>query len=746
MFGKNKKLSIAFYWHMHQPFYKLNSEGDYIMPWVRLHAIKDYLDMLLIMEKFPKLKLNFNFSPVLIDAIIDYAENGVEDVYSKLTKTPVGELTDDDKRFILNNFFDANYNSMIVHHNYYNELYQKRMSMNYPDINAFSNEEYGDIMAWFNIAWFDSIYAEMFPELVKLTEKGKGFTLQDRVEIIDYMLKIMKRIIPTYKKFLDEDRIEISTSPYYHPILPILTDIKCASRNIPNPDALPQNLKMGTDAMLQTKWALDRIEEVFGKRPKGIWPPEHCLSSKTLDMLKELGVDWTITDEGILANSINVEFVRDFKGYLEDPYYLLKTYEYKTKNDETIDLIFRDSSIPNLINFEYPHVDASKAADDLYDRIKVIQNKILTSPDESHLLTIACDGENCWENYPDDGKDFLNTIYSMIENDDSLETVLISDYIRQDKNKKDLPKIYSGSWINRNFQLWIGEPIKDLAWTYLKHVHDDFKKFADENPDNPNIETAQREMFISQGSDWFWWYGEPNNSGQDHIFDYLFREHLKNVYRILDLQVPSFLESSLLINSSARYDTNSATPAMDGQNKIDDEWLNAGFLDILAENDDDIHLFEKVLFGFDEEYLYLRFILNHEIRENNSQMTQQIYLYMRNADTEQHLSPVRPLVKDENIPTLFKEKFHNEIRLTFANGLLRPMQFTQAVSNNLWKEKNSENIKISYDYVIDISIPFDDVEVNYGEMLEFFFVTADYDVMETCNPPCILLTIIRPQK
>ena len=714
------------------------------MPWVRLHAVKDYLDMLLIMKKFPKLKLNFNLSPVLVDAILDYAENDSEDVHSKLTKTPVNELTDDDKRFILNNFFDVNYNSMVLHHPNYNELYEKRVAMDYPDIEAFSDEEYGDIMAWFNIAWFDSMYAEMFPDLAQLVSKGKGFTLKDRIEILDYMKKIMKMIIPTYKEYMEKGRIEITTSPYYHTIFPILVDIKCASRNIPNPEALPQNLKMAKDAMIQMKMALDRMEEVFGRRPKGVWPPEHCLSAKTLDMLNELGVEWTITDEGILANSINFEFVRDFKGYLEDPYYLLKTYEYKTKNNSTIDLIFRDSSIPNLINFEYPHVEADKAANDLYDRLKVIQSKIFTSPDDNHLITIACDGENCWENYDSDGKDFLNELYSLLEKDESLETVLISDYIKSDENKKDLPKIYSGSWINRNFQLWIGEPTKDLAWTYLKYVHDDFTKFENENPDNPNLEKARREMFISESSDWFWWYGEPNNSGQDHIFDYLFREHLKNVYRILGLEVPTSLQTSLIVSSAEQYDM--AVPVMDSQNKIDDEWLNAGFIDILAKNDDDIHLFEKVKFGFDEEYLYLRFILNHETRENNSQMTQQIYLYMRNCDINQELSPVRPLVKGDNIPTLFKEKFHNEIRLTFSSGLLRPLQFIEALPENLWKEKDSEDIKISYDNVIDISIPFDTIEVKHGEMLEFFFVTADYDVMETCNPPCILLTMIRPKK
>ena len=268
---------------------------------------------------------------------------------------------------------------------------------------------------------------------------------------------------------------------------------------------------MAKDAIVQTKMALDKMEELFGRRPKGIWPPEQCVSSKTLDMLSDLGVEWTISDEGILANSINFDFVRDFKGYLADPYHLLKPYEYKTKNSK-IDVIFRDSLIPNLISYEYPNVDSKKAAKDLFDRIKIVQSKIFASPDDSHLLTIALDGENSWENYFDDGAGFLREIYSLIENDDTLETVLISDYIQQDKNIKKLPKIYSGSWINRNFQMWIGEPTKNQAWNYLKNVRDDFIDFKQKHPEHQNLEKAQQEIYMAESSDWFWWYGEPNNS------------------------------------------------------------------------------------------------------------------------------------------------------------------------------------------------------------------------------------------
>ena len=449
MMSQNKKLSIAFYWHMHQPVYQLSPEGDYLMPWTRLHAVKDYLDMVTMIDDFKSIKLNINLVPVLLDAFIDYGEKGMHDLHSRLTVTPVENLTADDKEFILNNFFDANYQTMILPYEEYNRLYQKRQNLVEVDINAFTDDEYSDLMALFNLVWFDPVYKNDYVELRKLFKKKKGYTLEDRYRIIDIQRDIIRKIIPAYRKYVQEGKIEVTTSPYYHPIVPILLDIK--GIKIEDRSGLPADLKMPLDAKMQIDMARKRIEELIGITPKGIWPSEHCVSGKELDLFKEMGFEWTISDEGILANSINFEFVRDFKGYVEEPYHLVKSYEYKNG----LKVIFRDSIIPNLIGFEYPNFDSELAANDLYDRIKVLQSKLLSSPDENHILTIAMDGENCWENYPQDGITFLKTLYSLIEKDDSLETVLISDYIEKEKHHKPLPKISAGSWINRNFKLWI---------------------------------------------------------------------------------------------------------------------------------------------------------------------------------------------------------------------------------------------------------------------------------------------------
>lgn len=748
MMSVGKKLSIAFYWHMHQPVYQLYPDSDYLMPWVRLHAVKDYLDMLLILKEFKNTKLNFNLTPVLLDALVDYSEKDYHDIHSRLTITNISEFTNDDKEFILNNFFDANYSSMIFPHEYYNELYQKRFANEKANVNDFSEQEYADIMVWFNLVWIDSSYKDMFPELKALLKKGRDFSLKDRIDIIELHRKIIKMIIPSYKEFMEKGQIEITTSPYYHPILPILIDMKASQKNLSAVDSSLFDLKMEKDAKLQMELALNRIEELFGKRPVGVWPSEHSVGPKTLELFKELGLEWAISDEGVLASSINVDFVRDFKGHLEDPYFLTKSYKYKTKSSN-LQMIFRDSVLPNLISFEYANHDTQIAAEDLYDRIKVIQNKLQKSPDDNHILTIALDGENCWENYAQDGVDFLKKIYSMIEEDETLETVLISDYLAKEKHHKELKKIHSGSWINRNFQLWVGEPVKNSAWAYLKQVKEDFDNFIELNPTNKNIKFAHNELMIAQGSDWFWWYGEPNDSGQDHIFDYLFREHLKNVYRYLGLKTPDYLDYPLIsvFTRPTRYPKKTITPKIDGMGEISDEdWLNAGCIiipdsPVLQES----KLFDKICYGSDENNFYMRLYLSDSIQGNYSTnpILHQMYIYMRNCDRKQLQSPVRLINKTENISPIMREMFHNELRISMMDNKMYPMRLTKAIQGGLWAMQDTKDIKIVYQKVVDVSIPFDSLDVGHGEKLEFFFANANFGIKDSFSPQDILLNVKR---
>lgn len=747
MMSQTKKLSIAFYWHMHQPVYQLTPNGDYLMPWVRLHAVKDYLDMALWVKKY-NIKLNFNYVPVLLDALIDY-ENGAHDIHSRLTVTPADELTAEDKIFILNNFFDANYQTMILNNPEYHRLYKLIQSEGTEDISILSNQEYSDLMALFNLVWIDPSFRTTNPVLKRLIEKRANYTLEDRKAIIEIHRSIISKIIPTLRRLVKSNKIEITTSPYYHPILPVLLDYKAIRKNYTADDELT-DLATESDAELQVEKALDRVEKLIGKRPKGVWCSEQCVSQKTLDLYKKFGVKWSVSDENVLANSIDFEFIHDFKGYLEDPYHLLKSYSYKT-GDSDVKMIFRDSTISSLINYEYGQHNPVATANDLYDRIKIIQSKILSSPDKEHLLTIALDGENCWENYINDGNEFLDTLYSLISEDSSLETVLISDYLENCKEHKELKKVVYSKNLQNAFKLWINEPIKDVAWTYLKRANQDYISYSKREPKNPNLEKAHKELLICEGSDWYWWYGEPNSSGRDNLFDFIFRNHIKNMYKFLDLECPSYLDEPLISisTSPSNYPKGLISPKITGKDSITDEdnWINAGCIEIpdgpvLRES----KIFDKICFGNDNDYFYLRFYLNKFIKSTQSTMsrTYQMYIYLRKAGRMQALSPIRLINKSENVTPVSMEKFHNEIQVSIRNDELRFLRLAKAIPGDMWVLENYKYMEVAYGEVLDVKIPFNVLGVDLGETLEFLFINANYGMTDFYIPNEMVLTVTRP--
>ena len=740
MDGSLKKLSIAFYWHMHQPVYQLDSV--YLMPWARLHAVKDYLDMALLLEKHPNLKLNFNLVPALIDEIIDYAENGFHDIHSSLTVTPVEELSDSEKEYILKNFFSAEYETMIFHHPTYRKLFKKRFAKKEININDFTDQEYSDLMALFNLAWIDPTHLSRFPGLRQIAAKEKGFTLADREKIIELHRQIISQIIPTYREYIKQGRIELTTSPYNHPILPILCDYETSIKDAAVKDNLPEYMNLTEDAYTQIKKAIDRVEEVFGVKPKGIWASEHCLTTKVLDLLSDLGIKWTVSDESILSKTINFEFIRDFRGNLEDPYHLLKVYNYKNDKSD-IDVVFRDSSVSNLINFEYANINSKTAAEDLYNKIKLMQSKLLVSPDSSHLLTIAQDGENCWERYKGDGAEFLNTLYSLIEKDQTLETVLISDYINNDKNKRPIEGIYPGSWINKDFLFWIGDPVKNLAWNYLATVRNDIKKIAEGFPDSSAVETAMNEIYIAEGSDWFWWYGEPNNSGQDNVFDYLFREHLKNAYKFLDSAYPDFLDTSAIALAYQNIADDDSYKFVD--NNI--EYINSFDLidgPVFRDN----KLCDKIEYGYDEDNVYFRLHMNPNFKDADSLRPRisHFLIYMKKNSKMIPSSSIRIANNHDAIFPLLKKKYNHELMLTFVGKIMYQPTISTAISDNLWETKEFQNINIPINELVDISISFDELGIKKGQKLEIFFIAGCNGICRTFMPKDSLVCITRPKR
>ncbi len=737
----SKKLSIAFIWHFHQPPYQEDFSKDFLMPWTRLHATKDYLDMLYHVEDFKDLKLNFNISPTLIDSLERYAK-GFHDIHSRLLISDIKDLDERDLGFILNNFFDANYNNLILTRRYYAELYNKRYATENIMIDDFSPQEYSDIMANFTLAWIDKKFLEVYPELKTLSEKEKHYTLEDRIKIYNYSIEIIKNIIPKFKEYQEKGKIEISTNPYYHPILPLLIDtheLYCpCGENIPK-----KPNKMQEDAIAQTKKSLDKFEKLFGARPKGIWLSEQCISEKTVKLLNSLGVKWTVTDAGILSNTINKEFSRGFDGDLEDPFDLC--VNYKIKGDNT-NILFSDLFVANLVGFGYGSYEAQVAANDLYDKIKTLQDKLQKSPRKSHILTIAMDGENCWESYPNDGNDFLTLLYELITKDPTLETVLISDYLEKTESSVKLKTIASGSWINRNFNLWIGEPVKNLAWSYLGKAREDIKRFCAKCKDKNLIDRAMEEIYIAQGSDWFWWYGEPNDSGRDHIFDHLFRTHLKNAYQILGHSAPEELDIPLIsaVGKPIRHPKGHTTPEITGKTseKISKILENAGYIFL---PDSPTFGGNKIIRGIhfcnDSENLYLRFEIDkNNIKEHNKFTPDELFIYFKNENQNQG-APIRLTSKTENVYPILKHYFTNEVKFTFDREEIFPPRFSQAVSGGLWVLKLLKQVKYAYKDVIEIGISFEDLGVEKGSSVEFCIISAKNAVIDEVYPQDSLLKL-----
>jgi len=748
-----KKLNIAFIWHFHQPVYQENYNEDFLMPWVRLHGSKDYYDMLWRIENFKNIKLNFNISPILVESVERYI-NGAHDVHSRLLISDVDALNNEDKNFILQHFFDANYANMILKRSYYSSLYNKRYSKDNISTDAFSNQEYADIMANFTLCWIDKKFVEMFPNLSKLMDKEQGYTLEDRKEIFNIQLEIFKKLPDLYKKFQNQNRIEISTNPFYHPILPLLLDINedkyQYSENLPEKSKL-----MEEDAIEQTKKSLDKFEEFFGKRPKGVWLPEQCIRKKAIELLSDLNVKWTVADEGILANSIKKEFTRDFEGNLEDPYDLCANY--KLKDDTKTNIIFADSFFANLVGFGYGNYEGEIAANDFYEKIKTIQNKLENSPKEEHLLTIAMDGENCWESYPNDGEEFLNTLYSLIENDPSLETVLVSEFLEKSEPIL-LEELSSGSWINRNFDLWIGEPTKNIAWLYLDKTRTKLEEVKEKLLSEAKtgkakaaaealIDKAKQEIFIAQGSDWFWWYGEPNESGNDHIFDYLFRAHLKNVYKILNEPHPGYLDIPLIsiIGKPVREPKRSISPIIDGV--IDDSvdnWADAGYIFL---PDSPTFSAEKTIkgiyYGSDDTNVYFKFELNRKNITNSKHfLRNQIFLYFR-SENQNILSPVRTVSKTENIYPIIENQFTHEVSFSFNDTEMLPLDLAKSTFGGLWISQLLKRVNYAYRDTIEIAISFEDLGIQEGESVEFCILAATKGVLNEVYPQDVLLTLTR---
>ena len=548
------KLSVAFLWHMHQPCYKDTSTGKYHMPWARLHAVKDYYPMAALLEKFDNVAMTFNLVPSLLEQLHDYAANDATDTMLDLTLKEASNLTENDRLNILGHFFKVNFKNFIEPNDRYSELLVKKGLGNLSDRDLkkaalrFSTQDFLDLQVLFNMAWFHSINIEKDKGLQSIFKKGARYTEDDKAYIVLKQKEIIADAVPLYRRLQDAGRIEISATPFYHPITPLLCDTSIARVSMPHAPLPKRRFQHPEDAAWQIKEAVKYHTGVFGQPPRGMWPSEGSVSEEALSIMASNGIRWAATDEDILFNSLSLgQPKRKAAKHPVDRRIIYEPYRF-VSGSKRISMVFRDKNLSDIISFNYNAWDQLDAADDLMAHFRNI-SAALDGGAGRGMVLIAMDGENALEYFEDNGRKFFEALYANLDTDGELEAVTVSRHLEIAPAQRTLKNIFPASWINHDFKIWIGEEQDNVSWDYLSRVRNDLMKFTKQLEKDPGSEEALkkawRELYISEGSDWNWWYGGKAHSGGDNPFDALYRTHLKNIYKFLQKPVPDFLKISI---------------------------------------------------------------------------------------------------------------------------------------------------------------------------------------------------------
>jgi len=531
-------LYIAFVWHMHQPDYRDPTTGIICLPWVRLHAAKDYLHMAEVLAQYPHIHATVNFTPVLVEQLEAYGAGIAEDHIMRLSRQPT--WTDEERAYIRNLGFSAHRDRIIHRYPPYWALLERHEAAP-NDLQAFNDQEYRDILAWFQLAWTDPNRLEQDESLRRLVEKGRDFTVEDLEYIIDYHRETCAHVVPLYRELAERGQIELTASPYSHPILPLLIDSTHARRPTPGLPVPQPPFQAREDAAVQLQMAIEHHERAFGSRPVGLWPSEGAVSQEAVEEIGAAGFRWLASDEAVLGRCLGRWFQRDAQDTVTTPHLLYQPYIIMIDNQPGPVMIFRDHVLSDRIGFVYQHLPGEQAAEDFIVRLQIIRHRL---PDtQPYLVSIILDGENCWEAYEHNGDIFLHSLYRRLQEDPDLRTVTVSEYLEMNPPHNMLARVTTGSWINGDLTTWIGDPGHIQAWSLLRDTRAFLTSFQAAHPEL-SAEARQRAwqaIYTAEGSDWFWWYSERNTSDQDALFDELFRNHLANVYRALGQPVPEIL-------------------------------------------------------------------------------------------------------------------------------------------------------------------------------------------------------------
>lgn len=554
------KLKVVLCWHMHQPAYCDSQSGQYQLPWTYLHGIKDYVDMVAHLETMPNVRVVVNFSPILLEQLDDYIEK-IQDflrnatpipdpllatltnhpVYTSFLK-PCGEESEPPKSKrqnqdlimarlrLVEQCLRANPERLIQRFEAYQELAELATSLKQnPKLVTYLDEQYLiDLAMWYHLAWLGETVRKKDARVKALIEKSCDFNDSDRRQLLEIIAELLSGIVPRYKALAERGQIELSFTPYAHPIMPLLLDVFSAREA--TPDINFTGISCYPDGKERVRWHIREgikiFEKHFGFKPQGCWPSEGSLSEITVLLMEEFNIHWVASGNGVLRHSLKKAKQESQSPYR--PYCLPKS---------PVRCFFRDDNLSDLIGFEFSKWHADDAVANLVHHLEKIARTVPQS--EAHVASIIMDGENAWESYPENGYYFLNTLYQKLSNHPDLELTTFSNCL--DSGVAELPTLVAGSWVYGTFSTWIGEPDKNRGWEMLIEAKHQFDRLA------PHLEPAQREaaerqLAICEGSDWCWWFGGYNPTEAVRDFDNLYRLHLTHLYQLLGETAPEYLK------------------------------------------------------------------------------------------------------------------------------------------------------------------------------------------------------------
>ena len=575
-------MNLCFIWHMHQPDYR-NKEGIMQMPWVFMHAIKDYYDMIWILSKYKNIKATFNITAPLIEQLELYSQSPAKnDKFFTLWLREPKEIQESERNWLIKISKSSHYETMVKPMPYYAQLYKKK---------HYNDAEFLDLEILFILSWCGVYLKHNNTTVQKLLHKEKNYTTNDKRVLLETLQKFIGTIWDFYKKLLQEQQISIATTPFYHPILPLLLDMQNAKEANTNTN-IPQNaLSLEADAKAHIQKAKQLYKKTFGEDVHGFWPAEGAVDEKSVALLSTFGIEWIATDEAILYKSLgnkekkNIYFPYKFKDML---------------------IGFRDHKLSDLIGFEYRYKEPHTAANSFLEALQNVQEN-----NTDATLFIVLDGENAWEYYTNNGFDFLNALYTQIEQASWCQTITMD--MLKITQAKALEHLAAGSWINGTFDTWVGDTEKTRAWELLYMTKRDFERHASSL--SKSVITQINAMFlVAESSDWFWWYGNDHHTTFDNEFDLLFRNYLIEIYQLMQIMPQHDLFIPLVKNRSTHdfliQPQADITPTIDGKKDSFFEWMGCGVVDesqLFSTMDRTQGVVKKIYYGQDNDKIYFAF-------------------------------------------------------------------------------------------------------------------------------------------